>query len=270
MLEHPLSRADRSPNGDQPAQVAVLKPQPAVAGTTAERESPMFEDLSNIPVNRVDTVIDVISRGDGSHEQDDVFVTASLGLAADIDSGEEAILILPLASEAQSKPIVRYTDEPIKGSAVFEFDDVERSVYDQELVDRLEKMADGASKREQRDFAVAVGRATKSFSVTAVKVEPGQRELRLFYKVAADKVGDREFQYEIVGPLPSFSIKGSGSIGVVSLQPRGTTVVSAKGLTDPDNEGSEIEKKEEALGYRPVIGWEWKKDPLFRVRYKYA
>jgi hypothetical protein len=57
---------------------------------------------------------------------------------------------------------------------------------------------------------------------------------------------------------------------VVSLQPRNTTVVSAKGLTDPNNEGSEIEKKEATLAYRPVIGWEWKSDPLFRVRYKYA
>ncbi|HWO16280.1 MAG TPA: hypothetical protein VNM89_06160 [Solirubrobacterales bacterium] len=153
----------------------------------------LFQDLNNVPVNRVDTVIDVISKGDGTHEQDEVFVTASLGLTGDIDSEEEAILILPLASEAQSKPIIRYTEDSIKGPAVFEFDDVDRSVYDQELVDRLEKMADGASKREQRDFAVAVGRATKSFSVTTVTVKPGQRELRLFYKVAADKVADREF-----------------------------------------------------------------------------
>lgn len=229
----------------------------------------MFEDLSNIPVNRVDTVVDVVSRGDGSHEQDDVFVTASLGLMADIDSSEEAVLILPLASEAQSKPIVRYSDEPIKGAAVFELDNVERSVYDQEFVDRLEKMADGASKKEQRDFAVAVGRATKAFSVTAVSVKPGQRELRLFYRVAADKVGEREFQYEVIGPLPSFVIQAGGSIGVISLQPRRTTLVSAKGLVDPSNEGSEISKVEAKLGYREVIGWEWQSDPLFRVRYRY-
>jgi hypothetical protein len=226
----------------------------------------MFENLGNIPVNRVDTVIDVVSRGDGTHEQDDVFVTASLGLAGDIDSENEAILILPLASEAQTRPLIRYTDEPIKGAAVFEFDDVERSTYDQEFVDRLEKMADGASKKEQRDFAVAVGRVTKSFSVAAISVK---RELRLFYKIAADKVGDREFQYEVIGPLPSFVIQGGGSIGVVSLQPRGTTVISAKGLTDPSNEGSEIAKIETKLGYRQAIGWEWQSDPLFRVRYRY-
>jgi hypothetical protein len=230
-----------------------------------------FEDLNSVPVNRVDTVVDVISRGDGTHEEDEVFVTASLGLLGDIDANEEATLILPLASEAQSKPIVRYTEEPIKGPAVFEFDEVERSVYDQELVDRLVKMADGASKKEQRDFAVAVGRAAKSFSVTTVTVKPGQRELRLFYKVRAGKVGDHEFEFDIVGPLPSFVIQAGGSIGLISLLPRGTAVVSAKGLTDPSNEGSEIPNKVEAdMGFRRVIGWQWQSDPLFRIRYRYA
>ena len=230
-----------------------------------------FEGLSDIPVTRVDTTVDVISKGDGSQDRDEVFVTATLGLTGDIDAAKEAILILPMAAEAQSKPIVRYTDEPIKGAAVFEFDEVERSVYDQELVDRLEKMADGASKKEQRDFAVAVGRAASSLSVTTVTVKPGQRELRLFYKVAADKVGDREFAFDVIGPLPSFVIQGGGSIGLITLLPRGTTVVSAKGLVDPANEGSEIASKIETdMAYRHVIGWQWQSDPLFRVRYRYA
>jgi hypothetical protein len=245
--------------------------QIAVAGTTAEQEFDMFEDLNNIPVNRVDTTVEVIPGGDGSHERDEVFVTTSLGLTADIDSEKEAILILPLAAQAQSKPIVRYTDEPIKGPAVFEFDDVERSIYDQELVDRLEKMADGASKKEQRDFAVAVGRAAKSLSVTTVTVKPGQRELRLFYEIAADKVGEREFQFEIIGPLPSFVLQGGGSIGLITLLARGATVIDAKALTEPNNEGSEIADKIEAdMGYRHLIGWQWQHDPLFRIKYRYA
>lgn len=213
----------------------------------------------------------MISKGDGSHEQDEVFVTATLGLSADIDTAEEAILILPMAAEAQSKPIVRYTDEPIKGPAVFEFDEVERSVYDQELVDRLAKMADGASKKEQRDFAVSVGRAASSLSVTTVTVKPGQRELRLFYRVVAGRVGEREFAFDVIGPLPSFVIQGGGSIGLITLLPRGATVVSAKGLVDPANEGSEIANKVEAdMGYRHLIGWQWQSDPLFRVKYRYA
>lgn len=228
-----------------------------------------FEDVVNLPVNRVDTVIDVISKGDGTHAQDEVFVTTSLGLSADVDAEEEAILILPLASEAQSKPIVRYTEDPITGPAVFELDEVERSVYDQQLVDRLEKMADGASKREQRDFAVAVGRAASSLSVTTVTVKPGQRELRLFYKIAAERVGEREFQFEVIGPLPSFVIQTGGSIGVIALLPRAATLVSAQGLTDPSNPGSEIAKVEADMARRHLIGWEWQNDPLFRVRYRY-
>jgi hypothetical protein len=228
-----------------------------------------FTDLNNIPVNRVDTVIDVVAKGDGTHEQDEVFVTTSLGLTSDIDSVEEAVLILPMAAEAQAKPIVRYTEDLITGPAVFEFDEVERSVYDQEFVDRLEKMADGASKKEQRDFAVSVGRAANSISVTTVKVKPGQRELRLFYKIAADKVGDREFQFDVIGPLPSFVIQTGGSIGVIAALPRATTLVSAVGLTDPNNPGSEIAKSEADLGLRHLIGWQWQNDPLFRIRYRY-
>ena len=56
---------------------------------------------------------------------------------------------------------------------------------------------------------------------------------------------------------------------MISIQPRRTTVVSAQGLTDPNNEGSEIAKAEAKLGYRQLIGWEWQSDPLFRVRYRY-
>jgi hypothetical protein len=99
-----------------------------IQSSTREREPMAFQDLNNIPVNRVDTVIDVIAKGDGTHEQDEVFVTASLGLTGEIDSEEEAILILPLASEAQSMPIIRYTEDSIKGPAVFEFDDGGRRI----------------------------------------------------------------------------------------------------------------------------------------------
>jgi len=64
-------------------------------------------------------------------------------------------------------------------------------------------------------------------------------------------------------------IQAGGSIGVISLLPRATTVVSAQGLTDPNNPGSEIAKIEAKMGYRQAIGWEWQSDPLFRVRYRY-
>ncbi len=228
-----------------------------------------FEPLNNIPVRNIDTTIDVVSRGDGSHSQDDVFVTVGLDLVGDIDTSEPATLILPLASEAQQEPLLRYTDAPIRGAQVFTFDEVERSVYDQQVVDRLEKLGDGASKKEQRAVATAVGRAAKSLSSTIVEVKPGQRRLRLFYSIAADKVADREFEFSVIGPLPSFVIQTGGSIGVIALLPRSTQVVSAEALTDPNNPGSALPRTDATLANRPAMSWFWQNDPLFRVRYRY-
>lgn len=227
-----------------------------------------FEPLSNIPVRLVDTMIDVVSRGSGEQVHDDVFVTAQLELQGSV-AAERATLILPLASEAQQQPILRYTDRPIGGAHVFAFDDVERSVYDQELVDSLEALADGASKREQRDLAVDIGRAAQSLSSAVVTVEPGQRTLRLFYGIAADKVGDREFEFSVIGPLPSFVIQPGGSIGVVAMLPRNTTVVKAEGLFNPQDPNSVVPPSSSVLGGRPVWGWFWQNDPLFVVRYRY-
>ncbi|TFV92606.1 hypothetical protein E4P40_02380 [Blastococcus sp. CT_GayMR20] len=228
-----------------------------------------FEPLSNIPVRVVDTTIDVVSKGSGSQAQDDVFVTAQLQLQGEVAAGERATLILPLASEAQQQPILRYTDKPITGAQVFAFDDVDRSDYDQEVVKSLEALGDGASKREQRDLAVDIGRAAKSFSSTVVTVEPGQRTLRLFYGISADKVGDREFEFSVIGPLPSFVIQAGGSIGVIAALPRNTTVVKAEGLFNPNDPNSVVPPSNATLGGRPVWGWFWQNDPLFRIRYRY-
>jgi hypothetical protein len=228
-----------------------------------------FEPLSNIPVRVVDTTIDVVSKGAGGQAQDDVFVTTQLELLGDVDGGQKATLILPLASEAQQQPVLRYTDKPITGAQVFTFDDVERSVYDQEVVDSLEALADGATKREQRNLAVDIGRAAKSISSTVVTVEPGQRTLRLFYGIAADKVADREFEFSVIGPLPSFSIQAGGSIGVIAALPRNTTVVKAEGLFNPNDPNSVVPPSNAVLGGRPVWGWFWQNDPLFRIRYRY-
>jgi len=229
-----------------------------------------FEPLiGNIPVRLVDTTIDVVSKGAGDQPHDDVFVTTQLELQGEVAAGERATLILPLASEAQQQPILRYTDRPITGAEVFTFDDVDRSEYDDEVIKSLEALADGASKREQRDLAVDIGRAAKSLSSTVVTVEPGQRTLRLFYGIAADKVGDREFEFSVIGPLPSFVIQAGGSIGVIAALPRSTAVVKAEGLFNPNDPNSVVPPTNALLGGRPVWGWFWQYDPLFRIRYRY-
>jgi hypothetical protein len=228
-----------------------------------------FVDLTNIPIKQIDTVIEVISQGEGGQEHDQVMVTSNLELTADIDSEQEALLLLPLGSEAQQKPIVRYTDEHVKDGAVFDFDPVERSVYDEELVERLEALADGTSRREQKAVATQLERCADGLSAAVVRVKPGQRKLRLFYEIAATKVEERVFEFSVIGPLPSFVIQQRGSISLLAVLPRATTAVSAVGLRDPQKEGSAIEKTEEAIAARRVIGWFWKSDPLFRIRYRY-
>ena len=227
--------------------------------------------VENIPVSEVDTSIDVVSLGDGTHERDAVKVTAALKLGADIDSEQDALLLLPLAGSAQSKPIVRYIDEPVKDAQDFEIDDIPRSEYDAELVERLEDLSNGASKKEWKAVATQIGRCADAISGAVVRVKPGQHDLRIFYEIAAPKVGDREFEFSVIGPLPSFLLTAGGSIGLITALPRRTSVVSAVALTDPNNPGSEIADKQEAdLGFRHHVGWQWQSDPLFRIRYRYA
>jgi len=228
-----------------------------------------FVDLTNVPIKQIDTVIDVISKGDGAHAADQVMVSSNLELTGDIDS-EEALLLMPLAGESQQRPIVRYTDEHVKDGVVFEFDDIERSVYDAELVDRLADLADGTSKKEQKEVATQLGRCADGLSAAVVRVKPGQRKLRTFYEIAAPRVEERTFEFSVVGPLPSFVISAGGSISLLGVLPRATTVQSAVGLTDPANPGSEISGKAESdVAGRKVIGWFWQSDPLFKVRYTY-
>lgn len=229
-----------------------------------------FEQLKDIPISRIDTVIEVVAKGDGSQGADQVMVTSTLELSADIDASEEALLLLPLASSAQQQPIVRYSDEHVKDGAVFAFDPIERSVYDQELVERLADLADGTSKKEQKAVATQLERCADGLSAAVVRVKPGQRSLRLFYEVAAPRVEERVFELQVIGPLPSFVIQGGGSISLIAILPRATSSVSATALQDPSNEGSEITGKVECeLGSRPTIGWFWQSDPLFRIRYRY-
>jgi len=228
-----------------------------------------FEQVTNIPVRLVDTTIDVVSRGSGDQPHDDVYVTSQLELQGDIATDQPAMLILPLAAEAQQQPILRYTGRPIDTPTGFTFDTVDRSDVDDDVIDRLMALNDGASKREQRDLGPALRRAAKTFSSTVLEIQPGQRRLRLFYAISSDKVADREFEFTVIGPLPSFIIGAGGSIGVTALLPRGATVIKAEGLVDPANPSSLVTASNATLGGRPAWGWFWQNDPWFTIRYRY-
>lgn len=222
--------------------------------------------LINAPVSRQDVVIEIVSKGPGSQAQDEVFITTSLTLAADLDSSE-VTLLLPMSSAAGTTPLMRYTADPITAAATF--DPVDRSVYDQKVADAL-----AAVQTDQRDqqaaLADAIGNAAKGFSQAVLTVKPGQRDLRFFYSVAAPTTGTtNEFAIEVLAPLASFLLQPGGSIGITCLLPRGARLVEAVALQDPANPGSTLPNQQAELGGRTCLGWLWQYDPMFNVRYSY-
>jgi hypothetical protein len=213
-------------------------------------------------------VIEIVAKGAGDQPADEVFVTTTMQLAADIDATTDVTLILPMSAEATQQPLLRYVGGDIQTTAVT-FDAVDRSAYDQRVADALAALADGVTKKEEKELERAIADAAKSFSQATLTIKPGQRQLRFFFTVAADRVGEREYEFLLLGPLASFALAAGGSISVVTVMGRGTTLVEAHGLQDPANPGSEIARQEADLGGRHVLGWLWQFDPLFRVRYHY-
>lgn len=223
--------------------------------------------LINMPILSQDSVIEIVRKGDGSQENDEVFITTTLNLAQDIDASNEVTLLLPLATEAQQKPLMRYVADEVQEATTF--DPVERSVYDQKVAEALQDVQE-ANRKEQEALAKAIANAAKGFSQAVLTVRPGQRQLRFFYTVAASRTADGYFEAQVFGPLASFVIQPGGSLGVVALLSRGATLIEAVGLTNPNDEGSRLSTQVEAnLGGRHCIGWTWQNDPLFRIRYRY-
>ena len=224
--------------------------------------------LMNVPILSQDSVIEVVRKGDGSQENDEVFITTTLELGQEIDAQNEVTLLLPLASEVQQKPLMRYVADPVQ-EATEVADQVDRSVYDQAVADALQALQDN-EREEQQALADAIANAANSFSQAVLTVKPGQRRLRFFYTVAANRSPEGIFEARVFGPLASFIIQPGGSLGVVALLSRGATLMEAVALTNPDDEGSRLTTQvEQDLGGRRCIGWTWQNDPLFRIRYRY-
>ncbi len=223
--------------------------------------------LMNVPILSQDSVIEIVGKGDGSQENDELFITTTLELGQEIDAQNEVTLLLPLASDAQQQPLMRYVADPVQEATTF--DPVERSDYDQAVADALQALQ-AEEREEQEVLAKAIADAAKSFSQAVLTVKPGQRRLRFFYTVAANRTPDGLFEARVFGPLASFVIQPGGSLGVVALLARGATLVEAVALTNPDDEGSRLPSQVEGdLGGRHCIGWTWQNDPLFRIRYRY-
>lgn len=224
--------------------------------------------LTSVPVTRVDSVLEVVPKGGGDQPSDEVFITTTMVLAADIDTASDVVVILPMSSEASQQPLLRYVGGDIQTTSIT-FDEVERSAYDQRVADALAALGDRVTKKEEKELERAIAAAAKSFSQATLTVKPGQRQLRFFFTIAADRVGEREYEFQVLGPLASFALQTGGSISVITLLARNTTLVEAHGLQNPNDPGSEIARQEADLGGRRALGWLWQNDPLFRVRYRY-
>lgn len=225
--------------------------------------------LTNIPITKLDATAEVVSQGDGSHDHDEVLVTSTMSLAADLDSAREVTLILPLSGEGTQQPLLRYIDDDVRAATAITFDPVERSEADQRVADDLASLADGATKKELQRLAAGVRTAAKGYSQAILKVKPGERQLRFFFSIAAKKVADREFEFQLLAPLGSFVVPVRGTIGVIGILASNTSLVEARAWQDPNNPGSELPRTDASLGGRTCFGFHWTNDPFVRVRYRY-
>lgn len=223
--------------------------------------------LMNVPIIRQDTTIDVVSKGDGTHAVDEVVVTTTIDLAADIDPNEPVTVLLPMATDAQQKALLRWSeDDPATESVTF--DPVERSAYDQAVADAVGDLQE-EDRKEHEKAAKAIAKAAKSFSQAVLVVKPGQRRLRFFYVIAAKRADDGTYRADVLGPLSSFVLQAGGSLSVIALLARGTALVEAHAYTDPVNLTGELTTEQATVAGRHILGWSYTNDPLFRITYRY-
>lgn len=76
-----------------------------------------------------------------------------------MSSQNEVTLLLPLASEAQQKPLMRYVADPVQEAATF--DPVDRSAYDQAVAAVLQTLQEG-EREEQQALATAIADAARA------------------------------------------------------------------------------------------------------------
>lgn len=219
--------------------------------------------LINAPISRQDAVIEIVRKGDGAQAHDEVYVTTSLTLAADLDV-QEVTLLLPMSSSANHKPLMRYTEDAVTEAAAF--DPVDRSVYDQAVADALASLQED-EREKQAKLAKAIGKAVQGVSQAVLTVKPGQRDLRFFYTVATTPTETSgQFELQVLAPLASFILQPGGSIGVTALLPRGATLVEAVALQDPSNPSSALPNMQQTeLGGRMCLGWLWQYDPMLQL-----
>ena len=72
--------------------------------------------IANHPITKLDAVAEVVSKGDGVHEHDEVLVTSTMTLAAPLDAAAETTLILPMSGQGAQQPLLRYIDDDVRAA----------------------------------------------------------------------------------------------------------------------------------------------------------
>lgn len=222
--------------------------------------------FTDAPITRQDTVIEVVGRGTGGQPHDEVFVTTSITLAADIAT-EEIRLILPMSAEAAQKPLMRVVDSPITDAV--QFDALERPEVIKELQDALSNLQQ-AEQAASQAVLDAVEKNAQGMGGAVLPIRPGQRDLRFFFSVAAPLGPDGSYSLQMLGPLASFVLQPGGSISVIGLLPRGARLVEANALQVTGDPGTALpESGRGEIAGRTTIGWLWQYDPSFTLRWTY-
>lgn len=226
--------------------------------------------LTNIQIKNQDSLIEFVRRD----AFDEAFITTTLETVKPITDDEDgAVLVLPMGQGALQRPLLRYVGEDVADPGeTMAFDtDVDRSEADQRVVEafaQLEGLSDELAAARQ-EVANAIKDTAGTMSTTTLRAKPGQTQLRFFTTVKVPRSEDGEYVFETLAPLATFVLQNGGEIRVIAALPAGATKLEATALQNPEQPNSDIAVAEASIANRTVLGWSWRTDPFFRIKYRY-
>lgn len=114
--------------------------------------------------------------------------------------------------------------------------------------------------------------------LSPVVYKAGTRILTFEYELAVYP-NEGTFEFGVWAPMPSFSVAGQAQVTASIQLPSSNSVgfraqlIEACGYTTDaqGNPSGEVPKAlDHEFGLRRIVAWNWKNDPLFRVKYKYV
>ena len=220
--------------------------------------------ITNHPISGMESVIEIVGGRDDS--PDEAFITTTIQLSKPIAEGDEPVtLILPGTQDALQQPIARWITESVDDSAVAHFDTVDRPDQDTAVIEAFQRYEEMRKAAEALEDAIEV--ASTTWSTTVLRVQPGQDRIRFFTAVAVPRAETGEFTFATLSPLASFSLSTGGALHVVAVLPSGSTLSSVIALSNPADPNSTIPVDQAVIAQRPVAGFFFQNDPLFKLTY---